>query len=123
AGVRSGDDMLILVTDLPGWDARAFAERHRRHTGDSKAVWNVAIDERGSADDAPCTNAAPGHHGRADADQRPLANAHFTAVVEAGGDVDVIANHVVMVDAAGRVQDDVGPDHGAGIHHDARANH
>jgi len=85
--------------------------RHaRRHTDDGRPLRDIVNHRRARADYRPRSNGAPGDHVRADANERAFADEDGTAQVSPGRDVRVVADAIVMIDRAARVQNYVGAD-------------
>ena len=82
----------------------------RRHTDDGRAPWDVVNHGCACADHRPCANGTLGNHVRADAHQRTFAHDDPTTQVSAGRNMRMVADAIVMIDRAARIQNDVGAD-------------
>jgi hypothetical protein len=93
------------------------------------------MDNGGSGSNGvPRSDVELGKNIGSNANEGAFANGDITADVNAGGDVDVVSNLVVMVNSTGGVEDgvmanssvgiddDSGADHGAGVNRDGRGD-
>ena len=94
-----------------------------RHSHRNNVIWQVSMHQGPGSNDTPGVDPTLGNHSGADAYQRSLSDVHIPAQVNAGGNVGVIPDAVVVIDSAAGVQDDVGPDDAARVDDHAGADH
>lgn len=81
------------------------------------------MNHRPGAHDGPITNLPLGHHRCANTHQRPFADAHIPTKMGTRGNMNVIADTIVVINRAACVQNYILTDDTARVDNRASANH